>query len=370
MVSVSLSYFLGTDDIATFLAYKLMEVPAGIRHDPFYHAMFTLWIEAHGYAPVDEDDVRREIIWGNRRITAAGKPIFKRNWAAAGIRSIQDICHPSENRLLSHSELSEKFGVQSSFIDMLGLRLSIPLEWRRMLTNNYSPPPDPASLTGIRVSLPNEQPSDVATMVPKRLYSALISSRKHCSTAFTRWSDHSDPSLKISGHEEWRDICLSVYRATRETKIQSLHFRVINRIVPCGKFLKQVRLVDSDLCALCDEQDSLTHFFYDCPYVGRFWASVCQWFDGVEDLHLGEISAKHFLLGLPPLTPNSRKINTILMSVKFFIYRQRLFHHGRLDLLHWLMEFRSRLRVERDVLVRESRATRFATWNRIFMALG
>lgn len=53
-----------------------------------------------------------------------------KRWEEAGIRLIGDVCHPTEGRLLSHTEINAKFNVNSSFLDALALRLSIPLQWR------------------------------------------------------------------------------------------------------------------------------------------------------------------------------------------------------------------------------------------------
>lgn len=238
--------------------------------------------------------------------------MFRRGWDAAGIHSIQDICHPSEGRLLSHSELSENYGVACSFLDMLSLRLGVPLSWRQTLTNNFSPQADPTAHSGVYVSLPNEQPRDIINV---NLNSCTLPLSCQNSTAFKRWVDSPDPSLKISGEEEGRDLSLNVYRATRETKLQSLNFRITNHIVPCRKFLKQIRLIDSDLCEICAEQDSLSHFFRKCPQVRLFWASFAHWFDRIDDLCLGDLPTKNILLGLPPQASKARKVNAILISV-------------------------------------------------------
>lgn len=368
--ALSLPALLGTDNLKAFLSYKLKDEPPGISHDPFYQSLFKLWATLHGYYPENEEDIRRESIWGNKWITADARPIFNDNWESRGIRSIQDICHPTEPRLLSHIELSEAFGIRCSFLDILGLRLSVPLAWRQSLSANFVSQPDPTVRTGIFVSIPGDQPTDVANLAPRKLYSALILSKGHRSTAYKRWLDHSDPSLQIQGPEEWNHLCLNVYKATRETKLQALHFRILNRIVPCRAYLAQLRILDSDACQFCNNQDSLLHFFYECPLVKSFWMSIQQWFVRIEDLHLEALTSKDFLLGLPQHAHNARKINAILISTKFFIYRQRLFHQGQLDPLHWLREFRTKLLIEKEILIRQDKRRRFAVWNRILNALG
>lgn len=177
-----------------------------------------------------------------------------------------------------------------------------------------------------------------------------------------------DQAFRINDLEEWNDACLSVPRASRETKLQALHFKIINRIVPCKKFLHQIKIADADTCDLCGQEDTLMHFFCECPHNRPFWDSVFSWFSRVEDLRLEDVSPKHLLLGLSHLAPNAKKINAILISVKYYIYRQCLFYQGQFDFLHWLREFRSRLQVYREIL--RNKLARFTQWSHIFQALG
>lgn len=369
-VTSSLAHFLGTRNLKTYLAHKPVPRFPGVRHDPFYLNLLKLWDALHGFSPEMEDNIRTEFLWNNKRITSGNSPIVKPSWQAKGILTLHDICHPTQARLLSHQELTEKYDVRCSFLDMLSLRLSVPLAWRQSLSANWSPTPDPSARSGAQIKLPGEQPADVLNVSPKQIYRAFISMMDHTSTAFGRWRDSPDFELGIASEEEWRDVAANVYKATRDTKLQTFHFKIINRIIPCGTYLQQIRISQSDTCALCGHSDTLHHFFYDCPSNVSFWQSIFRWFARVEDLRLEEISIKHLLLGLPQLAPNARKINAILMSVKFFIHRQRLFHQGKLELMHWLAEFRSKLLVEREISRRENRLTRFATWNRILQALG
>lgn len=369
-VATSLSAMIGTNDLNAYLASKPKDPPVGVNHEPFYHNLFKLWDLLHGFDPREEDSIRKEVIWGNKRITPGGSPLHRPLWESKGIHTVHDICHPTENRLLSHEELSIRYDVTCSFLDMLSIRLSIPLAWRQSLSSNWSTPPDPSSRSGIYVLLPEEQPKDILNVSPKQLYRAFIHLLDHTGAAYKKWLELPDQTYRIQDLEEWNDICLSVYRASRETKLQAFHFKIINRIIPCKKFLQQIRIADSDACDFCGDQDSLTHFFCDCPHNRPFWNSVFRWFARIEDLRLEDVSSKHRLLGLPRIFPNAKKINAILISVKFYIYRQRLFHLGQMDLLHWLREFRSRLGVYREILRRENKLSRFAQWTRILQSLG
>lgn len=366
----TLSYLLQTEDLTRCLSYKKKEVPEGLQHLPFYSQMFRLWNCHHAFDPPDETSVRREIMWNNKFVTISGAPFYWKSWASKDILSIGDICHEHEGRLLSHTEITNKFGIRCSFLDALQIRMAIPLVWRQSLSNDWRRPIRPASDSGIDILLPKDNPTDIASSGPKAMYRAFILEPNSSSTAYKRWSEAMDSPLHIANFEEWKELNLNVYRATRETKLQSLHFRILNRILPCNKFLKQIRIKTSDACDLCGQVDSDVHFLFECPVVQTFWISICNWFDRVEDLSLGDLNQKQFFFGVPQTFPKAKVVNLILMTVKFFVYRQRLFHGGTLELVQWLREFKCKLLNEKYIHQSEGKLQRFRIWYRILNALG
>lgn len=366
----TLAYILRTDNLTRFLSYKRQVIPELIQHIPFYSQMFGLWNILHSFVPPDELFIRRELLWNNKFVTINQSPIYWKAWVAKGILSIEDICHEQEGRLLSHTEIAARYGVKCSFLEALQIRMAIPIGWRQSLTNDWNQPGRPSSDAGIDILLPKDSPMDIARAGPKIMYKAVIAGDSSFSTAFKRWSEELDSSLQITSMEEWNELNLNVYRATRETKLQSLHFRILNRILPSNKYLKQIRIKSSDACDLCGRLDSDIHFLFDCPEVQSFWTSICNWFDRVEDLPLADLSQKQYLFGVPKAFPKAKVINLILMSVKFFVYRQRLFHDGALEMVHWLREFKCKLLNEKFIHQREAKLQRFRIWDRIVNALG
>lgn len=332
--------------------------------------MFALWNQYHAFQPTNESDIPREVIWHNKFITSGGSTLLWKTWESKGIRKINDICQQEQGRLCSHEEIRNRFRVRCSFLEALQLRLSIPLSWRQSLTTEWRDPPLPCSLSGIDIRLPGDQPTDILAANSKCMYRAFIAQANKGSTAFRRWSEMDGDPLRIMDGDDWNEANLSVYRATRETKLQSLHFKIMNRILPCNKYLKQIRIKDSDQCDLCGQVDSIIHFLFECRTVQTFWLSICRWFDRVENLALDTLSPKHFLFGIPKAAAKAQTINFILMTTKFFVFRQRLFHGGNLELTHWLREFKMKLLIERNILSCEGKLQRFSRWRRIMDALG
>lgn len=82
------------------------------------------------------------------------------------------------------------------------------------------------------------------------------------------------------------------------------------------------------------------------------------------------ISTRSFLFGIPVVRPQDKVVNFILLFVKFFIYRQKLFHQGHLPILQFLRELRSRLQVEKYITRLENKSDHFSPWLKIYDALG
>lgn len=62
--------------------------------------------------------------------------------------------------------------------------------------------------------------------------------------------------------------------------------------------------------------------------------------------------------------------NYILIWIKFFIHRQKLFGGGALDLTHWVRELRVKLLTERKICEAEGRPGKFRRWENLLDATG
>ena len=63
---------------------------------------------------------------------------------------------------------------------------------------------------------------------------------------------------------------------TTERDIHSLQYKIINcnRYIPCKVNLQLWGKSSSDKCHLCDEVDTIEHFFSQCTYNELFWQDV------------------------------------------------------------------------------------------------
>lgn len=169
--------------------------------------------------------------------------------------------------------------------------------------------------------------------------------------------------------ETWAEIYKAPYLAARETKMQAFQFRVIHRVVPCNKFLKNIRIRSSDECSFCPQPDTIQHFLVQCPRTKSFWDNVSEWLDRETGIQL-HVSVRTRLFGVPATHPQARVINFLLMFIKFYIYRQKLFHEGAFSTIHLLRELQTRLRVEKYITALDNKQHKFNMWTRLYAALG
>lgn len=294
-------------------------------------------------------------------------PTLIKQWKKAGIKVIHDVCHQSEARLLSHVEMREKFGITCTFLDALALRLSIPLHWRELISENWTAPP--IFPGGPLLLFPDQATVDINNLTAKQAYNALRSARKTENISLHRLLRAEGP-LSVADEEEWFRVCKRVYATTRETKLQSFQFKVIHAITPCRKFLRQIRIADDDLCPKCAITDHIPHFFFQCSLVQPFWTAVSHWLSSQANIHMEHITPKEAVLGLNDSSPNGRITNFILLHFRYYIHRQRLFHDNHFELLHCLRELRGRLRCMERILRIEGKSHLFRKWHPLLQTLG
>lgn len=201
------------------------------------------------------------------------------------------------------------------------------------------------------------------------MYTLINGSKETICTGFSRWTEGKE-EVTIRDQEEWRDTCNSSFKASRETKLHSFHYKVLHRTFPCNAYLARLRVLESDWCLYCDETDSITHHLFRCAKVKPFWDSICRWFRQSVDLYLDQLTPKEYIFGLPKGSRHRNVINAILLAVKFYIFRQKRFHECQLELVHWLAEFKTKLQVETWIRARTNSKLLHVLFTRIKLALG
>lgn len=186
----------------------------------------------------------------------------------------------------------------------------IPMEWTEML----SPIDREINAVGLYVKDPRGQLTDITRLHAKDIYKTCISKKPWVPTARVKWQSILPLYEEVGRVETWTKWYRLPYVISREVRLQSFQYRIINRTLPCRYYLKQLRVVDSDICQFCADIDDLFHFLYNCDHTRTFWDSLAVWLKeysivvSIPDV----ISEPEFFFGLLGNTDSDERINFIL----------------------------------------------------------
>ena len=96
-----------------------------------------------------------------------------------------------------------------------------------------------------------------------------------------------------------------------------------------------------------------------------FWNTLKKWLKNVLEVSIDEEIEEGLLFNNPGKIVQSKREKFVLLNVKFYIYRQRLFHNNHLDVLEWALEFREKLRMEKQICSQEGKLKKFSIWENI-----
>lgn len=315
----------------------------------FYQDIVKEWQKIYVQPPNTDLSCRAEPLWDNRFINLRSLSRLQCIWKAKGIFCINDILCRGE--IMSANQFCEKYRIthNQSLFDKLA----------RYIPEEFLSPILPLDrhnrLTGLFIPDSHGTMTDLGKISTKELYEILLQRNKKVPTARARWKEYFINDGIVQTDDIWKFWNLVPYQLSREVKLQSFQFRILNRILPCNEYLKRIRVKDSDLCEYCGEEDNIFHFLYECPDTISFWSELAGWLEQFLDLipFPKEIMEYDFLFGLQGSSIEISRINYVFLLGKFFVYRQKLFDNNNLDVYQFLCEFKNILAVEKMACIRE-----------------
>ena len=325
-----------------FLTFDLAKLPL------FYHHLIETWKEIQlTYIPSTGTDIMNEMIWHNNFITIQRKPIFFKHWYQRGVKFIRDIVD-NNGAFLSEEELRNKYGVVTHFLEYYSLRSAIPGHWKQQIQiNNIKIPED------FPFVYMNNTCQIISHLSSKQIYWFFIDSKfKDAPLCQTRWSEVFDVPAP-----DWIDIFKLSYIYTMETRLQSFQFSLLHRFVVHKSRLKNMGLVNSEVCDYCLATDSIIHRFVECDQVKIFWINFQDWWNTIHTTSIITLSSSDIIFGL-----YKRKklyaLNNCILQAKYFIHVQACKQNAIL-LINFLSYLKYKIQVERQVLYNQSKQELF-----------
>ena len=96
---------------------------------------------------------------------------------------------------------------------------------------------------------------------------------------------------------DWSTIYKLAFNITKDTKVQSLQYKILQRIFPCNYWLSKWNKDINDSCAFCNQTDYLEHYFYECQTLNELWEGIRNWW--LPNISCTfNLSAKDVILGI------------------------------------------------------------------------
>jgi hypothetical protein len=323
----------------------------------FYYQCFHSLSEVKSSEFQDDDveGIRHQKLWFNRLIVQKNKPFFYHDWYKKGVKLITQL-FAINGKLLSPDNFFRKYSIPNTNINLLkyySLRDAIPGQWKRVITEE----PTRADIKDISVLLvincrgltrnakyvPNK---DLYwTYIDKKLQARPISDYA--------WSNRYNMDIT-----QVKNYYYLPYMYVAETKIHSLQFKIQHFIYPCKMRRKQWRVHPTGECSDCGLPDDLAHHFYHCSLMVNFWSSLNKWWSGYCTDCVLAFDEKGVLLGCIDNKCHKEQRNTILLWVKWYVYRTK-HNNGSVFMYNFLSELAGKLQVENIRALRYGRQAKF-----------
>jgi hypothetical protein len=131
--------------------------------------------------------------------------------------------------------------------------MTLPHEWKDILLkiSNVEKP----------VDLLYNKLNQLKTLRTKDLYQILIEKEHDCKShtnAHVYWQNKYG-----SDEEDMKSVYMLPYRVSKLTILQSLQYKILNKIINCNYWLFKIKIKDSPMCRYCAVDETIEHFSLD-----------------------------------------------------------------------------------------------------------
>jgi hypothetical protein len=294
-------------------------------------------------------DIRRECLWLNENIKVKQKQIKWNTWRNKGINIIHDILN-SEGNFLSPQELEQKFNIKCNVMTYNALKDAIPYEWRKMLKTMKILPETLDFKETIQINI-NKKPKILNKLTNKDIYWILIKNIEEKSIIIDKYK------IQLGIEEKrWKTI-FTIPRVLRDTKIRAFQYKLLYKLIPCNKYLKQIKKSNTDICNWCAEVDDTIHYFAECQQLSTFWSSFAKWFANATNTEV-IITLENIIVGITKLNKETDRLNACLLLAKWHIYKNKL-NQAETFFYRFLCEMKYYILVEKSIAAKNNRLEQF-----------
>ena len=325
----SLSDFVG-------FSYGLKDIPLIIPR--FYKQLLEIWYKFRKeHCKLSKLE---ESIWINENIKCGSKTIFFKDFYNKNMKIVGDIVQ--SNRIISFNEAKNKFGLKDGdFLKYLSVVAAIPSEWRMLINSDVV---NKRFEENKYVLKNGSNTKDLLKCKTKDFYSIMIDEYCEPPVAVGKWNE-------LYNNIDWEFAFSLAFKTLKDTKIQTLQYKILTNIFPCNSKLYRWKVAASPRCNLCYEIDTIEHYICECDAVKEFWNSFQLWWKGIFDCYI-HLSVRDIIFGVQENNHTLKSLNYCILLAKRYIYAHK-YKGKKINISIYLLDLKDRLRT--DIYIERSK---------------
>ena len=199
--------------------------------------------------------------------------IYYKKWDDKDVNKIKHIIN-EYGIFMNSKQIYNRYKIKTNYLELLQIQKSLPKAWVKIIqktkiTVNIN-------ISDITIKI-NNKVKPLYLIKCNEFYWHIIKDLKHIPKNTVNWEN----TLNIvkDNSLNWEKLHCLPFKTIRETKIQSLQYRILHKTIQCNEWLQNLTTKQSNICELCnqDEIDTISHYLITCPANMTFWISLIQW---------------------------------------------------------------------------------------------
>ena len=289
------------------------------------------------------EDILSEPICYNERIKIGSSVFINKQFIEHGVHCIVNFLK-EDGSFYSHLEFNNKYGLRVNFLTYNGCKMSI---------KNYLKTTGIDPVNNIQKNLAAPMQKILSISKGSKLYYDIFVQDTWEPKCCAKWGG------KVNYHINWKD-CFYKVQKIQDISLKWFQIRIIHRIIATNVVLKEMRVVDNDLCPFCkSERDSILHIFWHCEITRNFWLAFENWVkENCGNEYNLKLSESLIIFGIANNIIVDDVFDLILLLAKQYIYSCR-YNNVLPNIIAFKKKIIWRYKIERYNAVMKQEITQF-----------
>jgi len=328
----------------------------------FYKDIHSIYMKHFKKEPNNINEILNQSLWLNNNIKMNNTYIYHKHWGGKNINKIRDLID-EYGCFLNHNQIYDKYKLKINYLDLLQVQKSIPKTWIYELKNQTHILSNKQSDLTIKINNINKP---IHLIKCNEFYWHIINQMNFTDKSSSKWKK--TINTINNNNFNWEKIFSLSFNIIRETKVQSLQFRIIHKTIQCNEWLHKLTIKPSSICEFCNnsEIDTITHFFINCQICKTFWISLFQWWHNItkntikfndnQIIHLIMLGTPSILNTIEGKINDTYALDFVVLQAKYYIYTKKSNNNNNFDFYTFLPVLKTKINFEYSVLTNPNQA--------------